>query len=70
MTSHNRARPSTGSLVLLGAAAAAQLAAIGAAHADITQRRSSQLEGSKVKWGAISLIPAVGPLWYFLSGRR
>jgi hypothetical protein len=61
---------STRAKVLLGAAAAAQTAAIGAAHADISRRDESQLHGSKTKWRAIALISVVGPFWYFLRGRR
>lgn len=57
--------------ILLIAAAAVQVAAIGAAHGDITKRDETEIEGSKSKWRAISsLTPAVGPLLYFLRGRR
>ena len=56
--------------MLLWGSVAAQLAAVGVAHADISRRDPSELNGSKTKWRAITLIHAIGPLWYFRSGRR
>lgn len=47
-----------------------QLALIGAAHADITKSRESELTASKRTWRLISLIDFVGPLAYFFAGRR
>lgn len=47
-----------------------QLALTGAAHADIATSRESELTASKRTWRMISLIDFVGPVAYFLAGRR
>lgn len=61
---------STGLKVLLAAAAVAQVAGVGAAHADISRRQESELRGSKLMWRALTLTSVVGPPWYFLRGKR
>jgi hypothetical protein len=52
------------------AAALGQLAPLGAALADLRRRPSAQVRGSKRLWTAAVFVNFVGPLAYFLLGRR
>jgi hypothetical protein len=52
------------------AAAAVQLALLGAALVDLARRPSAEVNGSKRVWAAVSFVNFVGPLAYFAFGRR
>lgn len=56
--------------LLLGLLAGVQIALVGVAHWDLSHRNEAQLRGSKTTWRYITLIAYVGPIWYFLRGRR
>lgn len=56
--------------LLVGVLGAIQLGLLGAAHRDISRRDPGELNGSKRKWRAITLINFVGPIWYFARGRK
>ena len=51
-------------------AVAAQLSLLGAALADIRRRPQEELRGSKRAWAALAFVNYVGPISYFLFGRR
>lgn len=51
-------------------AAAVQIALTGAALRDIRRRDPAQIHGSKKLWTAASFVNFVGPIAYFLVGRR
>lgn len=61
---------SAGKRRTLVALAVAQVALISIVHADIARRDERELTASKRAWRLISLIDFVGPLAYFLAGRR
>lgn len=50
--------------------AAAQLALQGAAVKDLLRRPAAQVNGPKVAWFAVSFLNFIGPIAYFLFGRR
>ena len=54
-------------IVLSGAV---QLALLIAALADIWRRPKEQIRGDKRLWAAVSFINFLGPISYFLFGRR
>ena len=54
-------------VVVLGALEAALLVA---AQVDLARRPPALVSGSKTMWRLVSLINVVGPLTYFLRGRR
>lgn len=70
MSKKSLAGASTSTKVLLGVLGAVELGLLGAAHWDISHRDPRELRGSKAKWRAISLINFVGPICYFLRGRK
>lgn len=47
-----------------------QLGLLAAAQTDIGRRRPDQLNGPRWLWRAVSFINFVGPLTYFVVGRR
>jgi hypothetical protein len=47
-----------------------QFTLLGAVHHDLRRRTSDQLNGPKAVWFAISFLNFVGPMSYFLFGRR
>jgi hypothetical protein len=51
-------------------AACIQLGLLGAAQADIRRRRPEELNGPRWLWVAVSFINFVGPISYFVLGRR
>lgn len=63
-------KKSTPTKVVLVLLAAVQVGLLGAAHWDISHRSTDELRGSKTKWRLITLINFIGPLWYFLRGRK
>lgn len=56
--------------VMIAIAAMVQFALLAAAQADLLRRPASAVRGSKWAWRAISLVNFVGPVAYFLFGRR
>lgn len=54
----------------LAAAAAVQLSLFAAALIDLVPRRASKVRGPKLLWFFLSFINFVGPLAYFVVGRR
>ena len=47
-----------------------QLVLLGAAHWDISQRAADELNGSKPFWIVAVFINFIGPIAYFLFGRK
>ncbi|MEI6776701.1 MAG: PLD nuclease N-terminal domain-containing protein [Chloroflexales bacterium] len=52
------------------ALASLQISLLGAALWDICRRPAEQINGSKAAWAAASFVNFVGPLAYFVWGRR
>ena len=61
-------RPLTRILIIAGAVV--QFGLLGAAQADIRRRGPNQLNGPRWLWVAVSFINFVGPISYFVFGRR
>jgi hypothetical protein len=61
-------RPLTRILIIAGAIV--QFGLLGAAQADIRRRDPNQLNGPRWLWVAVSFINFVGPIAYFVFGRR
>jgi Phospholipase_D-nuclease N-terminal len=55
---------------LLAAAAAAEVSLKIAALVDIQRRPASQIRGPKALWRAAMAVNLIGPLSYFIVGRR
>ncbi len=55
---------------LIVALASLQISLLGAALWDICRRPAEQINGSKAAWAVASLVSFVGPLAYFVWGRR
>ncbi len=70
MTNKSLNLASTRTKVIIAIAATIEIALVGVAHADISRRKPSELNGSKLQWRAITLITFLGPIVYFLRGRR
>lgn len=51
-------------------AATAQLTLLGAAWADLGRRTPEQVNGPRWVWALLSLVNFVGPVCYFVFGRR
>jgi hypothetical protein len=51
-------------------AGAVQLGLLAAALADLRRRPATEIRGTKGLWAAVSLVNYVGPLAYFIFGRR
>ena len=51
-------------------AGSVQLALLAAALADLRRRPAAEIRGSKPMWLAVSFVNFVGPVAYFLLGRR
>jgi hypothetical protein len=47
-----------------------QFTLLGLALADIRRRPESEINGSKALWTALSFVNFIGPLSYFLFGRK
>jgi hypothetical protein len=54
----------------LGVAAAVQIGLIAAAQRDIRRRPAHRIRGHKRLWTAAAFVNYVGPIAYFLFGRR
>jgi hypothetical protein len=54
----------------IGAAAAVQVALLAAALVDLRRRPARKVRGDKRLWAAASFVNYVGPLAYFVYGRR
>ncbi|PFG30025.1 PLDc N-terminal domain-containing protein [Paramicrobacterium agarici] len=61
---------STGQRVGVVALTAVQVTLAVAAYRDISKRDERELTASKTAWRLITMIDIVGPLTYFLAGRR
>lgn len=70
MTSRTLADAPASTKILLGVLAAVQVSLLGAAHWDISHRDPRELRGSPMAWRAITLINFIGPIAYFLRGRK
>lgn len=55
-------------LIVLGAAV--QVVLQGAALRDIARRPAAEVNGPRLLWAALSFVNFVGPIAYFLMGRR
>ena len=60
----------TPSRVAIIAGSIVQFGLLGAALNDLRKRPADQVNGPKALWTAISFVNFVGPLAYFLFGRR
>ncbi len=67
---HSSEPVSTPKRMMIAIAALVQFALLAAAQADLLKRPASAVRGSKWMWRAISLVNFVGPIAYFLLGRR
>ncbi len=47
-----------------------QFALLGAAQIDIRRRSADQIRGSKALWTALAFINWIGPIAYFVFGRK
>jgi len=56
----------TGTVVLVGA----QVVMIAAALVNLRRQPEEQITGSKRLWAALSLVNFIGPIAYFLLGRK
>jgi hypothetical protein len=59
--------PARAAIVVL---AIVQFSLLAAALLDLRRRPAAQVRGGKGRWAAISLINFVGPIAYFVAGRR
>lgn len=60
----------TSSKVLVVVGAVIQFALQGAAVRDLKRRPAAEINGPKALWGAVSFINFIGPLAYFVVGRK
>jgi hypothetical protein len=51
-------------------AGSVQLSLMATAQADISRRPAEEINGSKLGWRLVSMINFVGPILYFLQGRK
>ena len=49
---------------------AAQVTLTAAAYRDLVRRPAEQVNGTKLAWGLALLVNWVGPIAYFLDGRK
>lgn len=61
---------SAGKRAAMGGAALVQLGLLAAAQLDLLKRPAERVRGPKWGWRAATLVNFVGPLAYFLFGRR
>ena len=55
---------------VLTAGVVVQIALLGAAHLDLSRRSADEIRGKKGVWRLLTLINFVGPITYFIFGRR
>ncbi|PJI84865.1 PLD nuclease N-terminal domain-containing protein [Luteimicrobium subarcticum] len=48
----------------------AQLALTVSAYRDLSQRDEDEIEGTKLAWGVAILVNWIGPITYYLKGRK
>jgi hypothetical protein len=63
-------RTSSRRRLLLITVGVVQLALLAAALFDLRRRQSEQIRGPKLLWVAVSFVNFVGPVTYFVVGRR
>lgn len=61
---------SRGQRVAVGVVGAAQVTLTAAAYRDLLRRPAEQVNGTKLAWGLALLVNWVGPIAYFLDGRK
>ncbi len=61
---------SRGQRIAVGVVGAAQVTLTAAAYRDLLRRPAEQVNGTKVAWGIALLVNWVGPIAYFLDGRK
>jgi len=59
-----------GQKVAVGVVGAAQVTLTAAAYRDLLRRPAEQVNGTKLAWGLALLVNWVGPIAYFLDGRK
>ena len=59
-----------GQKIVVGVVGAAQLTLTAAAYRDLLRRPAEQVNGTKLAWGLALLVNWVGPIAYFLDGRK
>jgi len=60
----------TGQKITVGVVGAAQVTLTAAAYRDLLRRPAEQVNGAKLAWGLALLVNWVGPIAYFLDGRK
>ena len=55
---------------LIAAGATVQFSLLGAALVDIWRRPAAQIRGPKRLWAGLSFVNFIGPICYFVFGRR
>ncbi len=61
---------STPQRLVVAALGTAYAGSVAAAHIDMTQRGSIRTNGPRPLWRIVTLAPAIGPVLYYLKGRR
>jgi hypothetical protein len=61
---------SSGQRRVVVALGAVEVALAAAAYVDLLRRPADQVNGSKGTWAAVILVNIVGPISYFVRGRR
>ncbi|MBE9927781.1 MULTISPECIES: PLD nuclease N-terminal domain-containing protein [Cellulosimicrobium] len=59
-----------GQRIAVGVVGAAQVTLTAAAYRDLVRRPADQVNGTKLAWGLALLVNWVGPIAYFLDGRK
>lgn len=59
-----------GQKIAVGVVGAAQVTLTAAAYRDLLRRPAEQVNGTKIAWGLALLVNWVGPIAYFLDGRK
>jgi len=59
-----------GRKIAVGAVGAAQVTLTAAAYRDLLRRPAERVNGTKLAWGLALLVNWVGPIAYFLDGRK
>ncbi|WP_454043039.1 PLD nuclease N-terminal domain-containing protein [Cellulosimicrobium sp. Marseille-Q8652] len=59
-----------GQKIAVGVIGAVQVALTTAAYRDLARRPADEVNGTKLAWGIALLVNWVGPIAYFLDGRK